>query len=354
MVPHNRLTFDEAEASAVAAAVMSGRWAGGPAVKRLEQRLGCILGRTNTFAVSSGLEALRIALIACDVKAGDAVLVPAYTCSALANAVLALGAVPVPIDIKDDLSIDPQKGLEQAEKSNAHTVIAVHTFGQPAELQPFLEAGLKVVEDCAHGFGSDLPNGRMGALGTLSIFSFYATKLIGGGEGGAICTDDPELARRVEDLRDYTDKTPSGLRLNSKMSDIHAALSDVQLSRLSDFIAARRSIAEGYLRAFSSLEEQGMLRLPCNSPGRIWYRFPLRFAGMDAEEAIAHLAEGAVGAAKPVEDWRKGFTEATGTESRADSAYAQVVSLPMYPSLSQEEQHVVIGAVQAVCRRKGS
>ena len=337
IIPHNRLTFGESEWTAVATAVRSGQWAQGPRVLELETELARLAGVRHAVAVGSGLGAVRLALGALRVRAGDSIAVPAYSCVALANAVLSWGARVVPLEIEPRTWTLDSKKLELPTELRA--VIAVNTFGAPACFTEIRARGIPVLEDCAHAFGLSSEDGALGGRGDLGVLSFYATKLIGGGEGGAVLTNSEDLAQFVRNARDYSDQPPDGHRLNDKMNDLEASLVLAQLRRLPDMINRRQEIAHRYIQAFSEANIQSVYRLPKLTSRRVWYRFAVEMVCTAAAKVIDDLADLGVQAAIPVNDWRPPDSPPCPV---ADRAYSKLVSLPAYPSLTDQEQQVVI------------
>lgn len=339
LVPHNRLSHGLEEEKAVARVVRSGHWVGGQELAELETRLAAVAGVGHAVGVGSGLAALRLALLALGVGRGDAVAVPAYSCVALPNAVLACGAEVVPVEVQaGSWNICPHALRTARERQpNLKAVIAVHTFGCPAAVIDLMAEGLPVIEDCSHAFG----HGDLGGVGHLAVLSLYASKLLGAGEGGMVLANDPALAARVRDARDYADKAPSAVRLNDKMTDLEAALALCQLDRLPWALTRRAELARNYGDAFAPLARERQCYLPVNAAGRVWYRYAV--AVDDADEVIAALARHGITAARPVENWG-GATEQTPV---ALAAYRRLVSLPLYPTLSREEQAQVCTAFHA-------
>ena len=335
-IPHNRLSHGVEEETAVSRVVRSGCWVGGRELGKLEARLADVAGVSHAVGVSSGLAGLRLALMALNVGPGDAVAVPAYSCVALPNAVLACGAEFVPVDVQaGSWNICPI-ALRVAREKNTRlkAVIAVHTFGCPAPILDLMAEGLPVIEDCSHAFGF----GKLGGIGQVAVLSLYATKLLGAGEGGIVLTNDPALATTVCDMRDYVDKMPSAMRLNEKMTDLEATLALCQLDRLPWALARRTELACIYNNAFEPLARDRMCDLPVNPTGRVWYRYAVAVEA--AKEVIAELARRGVAAACPVENWGG----ATEREPVAFSAYRRLVSLPLYPTLAGEEQKQICSA----------
>ena len=333
LIPHNRLTTGKEEENAVAAVARSGKWAGDKVLRELEVRISDVAGAdVQAVGVGSGLGALRLALHALGIVAGDSVAVPAYSCVALANAVLACGALPVAIEIESgSWNISPEAlALAKTNHPELKAVIAVHTFGFPANLKALESVGLPVIEDCSHAFG----RGGFGGMGDIAILSLYATKLLGGGEGGMVMTRSAEMATLVRQARDYVDKPPAAWRLNDKMTDLEAAIALCQLRRLPDLLARRDEKAERYHALLTGRLPDGTLPLPHNQ--RIWYRYVLDVTAPDS--LIRQLACSRIGAARPVDDWRL----ISKAQPLATHAYARLLSLPLYPSLTESEQNKVV------------
>lgn len=336
-VPHNRLTWGAEEAQAAAEAVGSGRWSAGPRVHALETAIAARVGARHAVAVASGLGALRLTLLGVGVRGGDRVLVPAYSCVAVANAVLACGAMPIPVDVQSaDWNVDPRDAFLAGNGLAPSAIVAINTFGAPADTLAMQGLGIPVIEDCAHGYSRI----DQGVRGAAAIFSFHATKLMGAGEGGMIVTDSDELAARLRDLRDYSDKPPDGTRLNEQMSDIEAAVALCQLHRLSDMLVARERIASVYDAHLTTPEhDTNRYRVPELSSKRMWYRYPVELLQNRAAEMIAHMNRDGICAAEPVTDWRPSGLRHCPV---ADRAYQYVISLPLYPTLTDTEQKRVL------------
>jgi len=343
-VPHNRLTFGDAECDAVLLTVRSGQWAQGPRVEELELALARTAGVQYAVCVGSGLAALRLSLGALQVGSGDRVLVPAYSCVALANSVLSWGAMPVPVDVEpENWTIDPTQCRLHLENAPAKAGIAVNNFGAPARIEQL--DGLAWIEDCAHSFGIEVDGKPLGSRAEIGVLSFYATKLIGGGEGGAVLTNSKRIADFVRSSRDYGDQSADPHRLNDKMTDLEASLVLAQMERLPNMIAARKTIAERYMDRLGKAVDSGACRLPIIRTPRIWYRFAVEMLGVSAETVVNDLLSFGISAAIPVSDWRT----KDGTSPVADRAYRSLVSLPLYPTLSEIEQDAVIAAFTKLC-----
>lgn len=351
-VPHNRLTFGKEEVAVVSDVVLSGQWAGGRVVKDFEQALADVSGRRAAVCVGSGLGALRLGLLALGVGDGDEVIVPGYSCVALANAVLAIGAIPRPANvISGDWNLDPTH-VKSILSRKTRAIIAVHTFGTPAAVDVLMEFGVPVIEDCAHTLGVSKSGRPIGSIGSLSITSFYATKLLSAGEGGAVITDDNKQADFVRQWRNYVDQPACGLRLNDMMTNVHAALGLAQLRRLDSMINARRKAAERYLDLLGWVYERiGGFNLPENHSERVWYRFAVEMTCCLATELVEDLWAIGVVAEKPIYNWLS--PEQMQECPDAHRAFNRVVSLPLYPTLTEDEQGRVCHAFEAAVTGRG-
>ena len=351
-IPHNRLTHGLAEEQAVRETVRSGQWASGRKVAQLETLLAQMAGVKHAVCVASGLSALRLALKGLGVQSGQSVAVPAYSCVALANAVLACGAQPHAVDVvPDEWNCDPVRIENAATEQPLSALISVNTFGLPARIESLRHAGVPIIEDCAHAFGMEVSGQPLGSRADAAILSFYATKLIGAGEGGAVLTDSDSLAAHVRSWRDYTDQPPEGTRLNDKMTDVEASLALCQLDRLPAMIEQRRALADKYTAALGEeAARSDLFQLPINQldrADRVWYRYAVRLQHSPAREVIRKLRQYGVCADEPVVDWR---LEADSACPVADEAYERIVSLPLYPTLTDVEQERVIHAFIACCQ----
>jgi dTDP-4-amino-4,6-dideoxygalactose transaminase len=285
--------------------------------------------------VASGTAALELALRALDVGAGHEVLIPTYVCDALYHAVVRCGASPVLVDADPaTLSLCP-KDAEARATARTRAIIVPHAFGLAVDLAPFVALGVPVLEDCAQALGAELDGRPVGAAGALAVCSFYATKLIAAGEGGAVA-GPAALVARVRDARDYDQRATLAPRTNAKLTDIQAALARGQLERLDAFVARRRAIAARY--------RERLCGRPCALPpdrGRrhVYHRFVV---GLERDpDAVQHaLAHHGVTARRPV---FRPTHRALGLEGypAAERLWATALSIPCYPALTDAEvEHV--------------
>lgn len=318
MVPHSRIRAGAAERRHVLRVLRSGHWGPGPEVERLETELARRLGRRHAVAVQSGSAALQLAVMALGRRR---VALPSYTCAAVLNAVVAAGARPVLVDVDENGNF--------AGRGRADASIVPHLFGCPATLPRG-----RVIEDCAGALGEGL-----GGRGLLAVTSFYATKLLGAGQGGAVVTDRADLAARIRDLVDYDKRETYRLRFNYRMSDLTAAVARAQLARLSDIVKARRRIADEYGKRLADLP----LGLP-RARGHQFYRYVVRAPGT-ADRLMKHLSRRGIEAKRPVFRPLHLYLGLSGFPV-TERVWSESVSLPIYPSLTAAEQGRVVAAVR--------
>lgn len=341
-IPHSRPRFAEEEVQAVAEVLRSGHIAQGARVEELEVEWARQTGTSAAAAVASGTSALRLTLLALGVGHGDEVIVPAYSCVAILNAVLATGAAPVLTDIiRDEWTIDPQS-VKRTPRTKA--IIAVHLFGMPARIAELTASDAAVVEDCAHGIGGEVDGRPFGGAGAASIASFYATKMIPAGEGGIVASNNARVIDYVRNARNGSDQMPQPHLLNDKMTDIEAAIALVQVRRLRQNLARRAELATRYAALLAPLASRELLVLPPFTAGRIWYRFAVRLSRHSALEVARSLQAVGIDADTPVWDLRPVVAWRDDLAVSAE-ALDRVLSLPLYPDLTNNEQDRVVTAL---------
>ena len=302
------------------------------------------MGKTQGAATSSGTAALHLALQALETKAEDEVIIPSYVCTAVLNAVLYTGAQPVIVDIDSrtyNISVD---AVKKAISGRTRAIIAPHMFGCPAHIDGLKELGIPVIEDCAQAVGATIGDKKAGSTGHLSVFSFYATKVMTTGEGGMVLGDSEDLMAKIKDLRDYDNKDQYILRYNYKMTDLQASLGIEQLSRLEEFIQKRREIADRYFQAFG----ESSLSLPVYKEGKshIYYRFVVE-TEEDASSSIQRLQNNGIMAMRPVFLPLHRFLNLSGFPQTME-AWQKGISIPLYPSLTEEEIQRIIAVVNKI------
>ena len=344
MIPHSRPALGPEEEAAACRVVRSGYLAQGSEVAALEAELGATLGVEHVVAVSSGSAALHLSLLALGIQPADRVAMPSYVCSALLHAVQHIKARPLLVDIDPDtLNIAPDD-LARHRNLEIRAAFVPHMFGKAADLQSLLDLDIPIIEDCAMSLGAIYKGRKLGSLGRLSIFSFYATKVLCAGEGGAVATSSPEMAAQVRDLRDYDGRTDAQPRYNYKLTDLQAAIARVQLQKLHTLIARRRELGARYDRELSRTGAH----LPGFEPGD----YPFRYVVLHpdgAADLIPRFEAAGVAARRPV------FCPIHRCLNLSDSdfphtsdAYRRALSLPLYPDLSEPEVARVLQTAREV------
>jgi dTDP-4-amino-4,6-dideoxygalactose transaminase len=344
----------------------------GAEVGALEQEMARLHGCAHGVACGSGSDALLLSLMVAGVGPGDAVLVPAFTFFATASSVARLGARPLFVDIDPRTlnisSTSAQQTLQEDASAAAKALIPVHLYGQCADMDPLMalaEAnGLAVIEDCAQAVLARYCGRPAGSIGKTGCFSFYPTKNLGGaGDGGMITSNDAGLAERLRLLRNHgsPDKRVFQLLgLNSRLDTLQAAILLVKLKHLESWTHLRQQKANFYRQAFASTNlvapgeiypsPEAPIVLPYLMPAshHVCHQFTVRVH--DRDNLSAHLESNGVGGAiyYPVPLHRQpAFSAWNATEPcpEADRAAAEVLSLPLYPELTESQQSYVVDQV---------
>lgn len=335
-IPHSRPSLGDDEAQAVAAVVRSGHVAEGEVVGRFEKAFAKKMGVQHAVAVSSGTAALHLTLLAMGVGPDDEVIIPSYVCTALLYAVQYVGARPVLAEIAPHTyNLDPGD-VEKRITRRTKAIIVPHMFGLAADLDRLLKLDVPLIEDCAQSVGGTYRNKPLGTFGEAAVFSFYATKVMATGEGGMVVARSPEIIDRIRDLKTYDQKKANRVRYNYKMTDIQAAMGEVQLGRLDDFIARRRNIARSYIHGLKSLA----IKFPEDPDQHIYFRFTVGL-NADCEPIIERLVDQGIGCARPVFLPLHRHFKMDGYPL-TDQAWKTILSIPIYPSLADEAVNQVI------------
>jgi dTDP-4-amino-4,6-dideoxygalactose transaminase len=328
----------------------SGRFILGPQVKAFEQEAAAYLGVSEAIGVGNGTDALVLALDALGVGPGDEVICPSFTFFATAEAIARRGATPVFADIDPaTLNLDPS---DVAGRLTPRTkaILAVHLFGRPAPITQFPE-NVPVIEDTAQAFGATLGGSRVGSIGTAATFSFFPSKnLFGLGDGGLVATNDRELGGRVRLLRSHGSrdkKTFEAIGYNSRLDEIQAAALRLFLSRLDDWNAARREAAERY----ADLGLGELCELPVDEPGHVYYVYAVRTR---ERTRVADALESAqVGCAAyyatplHLQPAFRSLGYEEGSLPETERAAREVLALPIWPSITREQQQEVVETIRA-------
>jgi len=341
LIPHSQPFLGPEEAAAAQRVVQSGFLAQGPEVEALERELAAFLGVKGAVAVASGTAALHLALKALGVKPSARVHLPTYVCTAVLNAVNLCGACPVLCDVDPETGNIDLHDLKLRMGRTKEPVIVPHLFGAPAAIEEMHNLTPLLIEDCAQSLGASIGGSLTGSIGVLSVFSFYATKVICGGEGGAVASNSEALLDKVRDLREYDNKPDYIPRFNYKMTDLQAAVARVQLKRLPHFIERRRRIAKLYDQALKNT----CFRAPKRGGNDIFFRYIL--FSRQVEETINELAMMGISAARPV---FKPLHQYLGLNAYpgAETIFSRALSIPCYPALKDEEVERICAALKSI------
>jgi dTDP-4-amino-4,6-dideoxygalactose transaminase len=338
----------EAELAEVATVLESGMLTMGAKVAELEDELARACEVEHALAVSSGTAAIHLAVLALGIGPGDEVIVPAYTFPATANVVALAGARPVLVDVDPDtFNLDPAR-IEVRPRTKA--IMPVHLFGRPARLEELPE-GVPVIEDAAGALGARRRGRACGGLGAAGCLSFHPRKIVTTGEGGAVTTNDAELAERVRSLRhhgwspsDAYDDMPAGA-FNYRLSDILCAVGIPLVRRLEQLLAARERVAAGYAERLAGLP----VRLPGADEGdrHGWQAYVIQLDGRD--EAMAALrAKGIQCQIGTYALHRLAAYRDQGSFPGADACFERALALPLHTRLTEAELDRVAAALDTV------
>ncbi|HEV8633839.1 MAG TPA: DegT/DnrJ/EryC1/StrS family aminotransferase [Chloroflexota bacterium] len=348
-----RPLIGQAEKRAVLGVLESGQLAQGEVVARFEAAFAAEVGVKHCVATSSGTTALHLALLALGLGPGDEVITSPFSFIASANAALFCGARPVFADIDPaTFNLDPA-AVEPAITPRTKAIVPVHLFGQPADMDALTALaeryGLRLVEDACQAHGAAWRGRAAGAFG-IGCFSFYPTKNLTTAEGGAVTTDDDDVADRVRVLRNHGMRQRyhhEVLGYNFRLTDLQAAVGLAQLPHLRNWNAARRANAAHY-----DAELRGVVT-PAVRPEaeHVYHQYTLRVR--DRDRAASRLAEQGIGTGVyyPIPIHRQRFyVEAglTGSFPEAERAAEEVLSIPVRPDLTGEERDRVVAAVNAL------
>jgi perosamine synthetase len=261
IIPHNKPVIGSEEIKSAVEALSNLELTTGKIVTEFESNFAKYIGMPSA-ATSSGTSALHLALIALGISENDEVILPAYTCVTVLLPVLYMKAKPVLADINDDYNISVED-LKAKITDKTRAVIIPHMFGYPADMDEIREIceskGIYLVEDCCQSIDAEYKKNKVGSIGDISIFSFYATKVITSIQGGMVCSRNAEWNSIVKDLRDpdqyhsIEDDLDDRLKYRYTMSDVEAAIGIIQLKKLDEFIRSRRKISLMYRSMLSDI-----------------------------------------------------------------------------------------------------
>lgn len=332
--------MDEKDASMAYDTILSGWLAYGQVSQQLEKDLShFIYGSSSNEAVlcSNGTTALYLALYSLGIQKGDEVILPTYTCTAVLNAVLQLHANPILVDINEKNLGITLNDVQSKITDNTKAIIVIHTYGIPCEIDDFKSLGIPIIEDCSQSLGSHFMDGsKTGSKGDIAVFSFYATKVITGGYGGAVLSQKQALMERIRDYIHFDQPESFYPRFNFLLSDINASIIASQLEKLDSLLEKRQWIAQQYREV-----TKNNFLIYANLPDQNYYRFLLYF---ETEEDLLQASDkfkcNNIMVINPLTHSELLHVYTNDKENRfetADKLSCRLLSIPIYPCLQEDE-----------------
>lgn len=364
-IPLFKIYWDEDDVKAVSDAIKAGmHWAIGPDIEKFEKKISEYIGTKYCIIFNSGTSALHASLLASDIKKGDEIIVPSFTFIATVNAPLITEARPIFADIEEEtLGLDPEDIKNKITKKTK-AIIPVHYGGSPCKINEIKEIaekkGILVIEDAAEAFGAMVGNDKVGTFGDSAMFSFCANKIITTGEGGCIVTDSNNIYEKLKLIRSHgrienEDYFSSAKNMdyvypgyNFRMSNILASLGLAQLKKVNKIIEKRRKIAEYLNRHLSVIDEVIVPRHPKQNH-HVYQMYTIRVKNGKRDSLLNFLAERGImtkvyfhPAHLTMLYQKKGYKVRLPTTEKISR---EVLTLPMYPSMTKEEINFIIDSV---------
>lgn len=372
MIPYGHQWIDEQDIAAVVEVLRSDYLTTGPAVTQFEQKVADYVGAKYAVAVSNGTAALHIACLAAGIGAGDEVITSPITFAASANCVLYCGGKPVFADIDPKTyNLSPEEIVKKIT-NQTKAIIPVHFSGQPCDMESIGAIAKKhhllVIEDGAHALGASYHGRKIGTFSDITIFSFHPVKPVTTGEGGMVVTNDEKLYQRLKLFRSHGitreeelmegDSLERGegwyyqqieLGYNYRMTDFQAALGISQMDKLDVFLEKRRAIARRYNEAFAGNKSIVTPYLPPQMESG-WHLYAIRLIDTPRREAYRKLQDAGIGVnVHYIPVYRHPYYQKHGYAGvhcpHAEQLYEQILTLPIHPGLTKEQQEQVIEAV---------
>ncbi len=380
-LPFSRPSISQAAIDEVVACLKSGWITTGPRVKQFEDDLKAYLGAPQVLALTSATAGLHLVLVALQLKPGDEVITTPMTFAATLNTIVLAGGKPVLVDVEPGTyNMDATK-IEQAVTKRTRAIMPVHFAGLPVDLDPVYDIAkkynLRVIEDAAHAIGTEYKGKRIGSFGDVQVFSFHPNKNMTTGEGGCVATRDEKLAADIALLRFHGMDREAWNRFGKKgsqhyeiispgykynMMDIQAAIGLHQLKQLDGFIKRRTEIARRYHSLLADWPQWTLTSSPSFSHLHAWHLYtPLinpQAAGMDRDAFMQGMKDRNIGtglhyrAVHLYPYYREQFGFKRGDFPHAETISDRIVSLPLFPALTDADQDRVIEAMTDLFGRK--
>jgi UDP-4-amino-4-deoxy-L-arabinose-oxoglutarate aminotransferase len=372
-LPFSRPSIGPTEIESVVACLTSKWITTGPFCAELERQFRELTGASHALSLCSATAGMHLLCLAMDLKEGDEVITPSMTFASTLNMIVLCGAKPVFVDIDyDTLNIDSRRVEEKVTKKT-RAIIPVHFAGAPVDMDPILDVakryGLAVIEDAAHAVGTRYKGRHAGGFGHAAIFSFHPIKNITSGEGGMITHSDGNLESRLRLLRFHGierdawkrygkggnpayDISQPGFKYN--LPDLLAALGVAQFNRLEEFNLRRQQLAGLYLEGFKGVPGIELPGIPAYPHSHAWHLFVVKVTGMDRGAFMEKLSGYQIGyglhfpAAHRLSYIRSRFGVREGELRETERAADRILSLPLFPDMTEEDVHYVCEAVKEI------
>lgn len=372
MIPYGKQTIDQDDIQAVVDVLQSDFLTTGPKIAEFEQTVADYVGAKYAVAISNGTSALHAACFAAGIGPGDEVITTPLTFAASANCVLYCGGTPVFADVDPKTyNIDPED-IRRKITDRTKAIIAVHLAGQPCDMDAIhsiaREHGLIVIEDGAHALGSVYKGKKVGSMSDMTTFSFHPVKPITTGEGGMIVTDNEDFYKKMILFRSHGITRDDSmmtrndgpwfyqqfdLGYNYRITDIQCALGCSQMKKLDRFLARRKEIVARYNEAFADCDNIiTPYQLSDTESG--WHLYIVQVKNCDRRQVFENMREKGIGVnVHYIPVYMHPYYQEHGYENvhcaNAEEIYSHIISLPLYPGLTSEQQDYVIDTLKSLC-----
>ena len=373
MIPYGKQTIEQDDIQAVGDVLKSDFLTTGPKIAEFEQTVADYVGAKYAVAISNGTSALHAACFAAGIGPGDEVITTPLTFAASANCVLYCGGTPVFADVDPKTyNIDPED-IRRKITDRTKAIIAVHLAGQPCDMDAIhsiaREHGLIVIEDGAHALGSVYKGKKVGSMSDMTTFSFHPVKPITTGEGGMIVTDNEDFYKKMVLFRSHGITRDDSimtrndgpwfyqqfdLGYNYRITDIQCALGCSQMKKLDRFLARRKEIVARYNEAFADCDNIiTPYQLSDTESG--WHLYIVQVKNCDRRKVFENMREKGIGVnVHYIPVYMHPYYQEHGYENvhcaNAEEIYSHIISLPLYPGLTFEQQDYVIDALKSLCK----
>ena len=372
MIPYGKQTIEQDDIQAVVDVLKSDFLTTGPKIAEFEQTVADYVGAKYAVAISNGTSALHAACFAAGIEPGDEVITTPLTFAASANCVLYCGGTPVFADVDPKTyNIDPED-IQRKITDRTKAIIAVHLAGQPCDMDAIhsiaREHGLIVIEDGAHALGSVYKGKKVGSMSDMTTFSFHPVKPITTGEGGMIVTDNEDFYKKMILFRSHGITRDDSmmtrndgpwfyqqfdLGYNYRITDIQCALGCSQMKKLDRFLARRKEIVARYNEAFADCDNIiTPYQLSDTESG--WHLYIVQVKKCDRRQVFENMREKGIGVnVHYIPVYMHPYYQEQGYENvhcaNAEEIYSHIISLPLYPGLTSEQQDYVIDTLKSLC-----